>query len=55
MIGVLSLIAAVSLPVIGHQRFIALVDWFSKAPVSVIRVWGVLGVVFGGLILYGSV
>ncbi len=55
VIGVLSLIAAVSLPIIGHQRFIALVDWFSHAPVSVIRVWGVLGVAFGALILYGSI
>ncbi len=55
VIGALSLVAAASLPIIGHQRFIALVDWFSHAPVSVIRVWGVLGAAFGALILYGSV
>ena len=55
IVGVLSLIAALSLPIIGHARFIALIDWFSKAPASVVRIWGFLGIAFAGSILYGSI
>ena len=54
IVGVLSLAAAASIPIIGHKRFIAMVAWFSTAPLGVIRVWGIIGIAFGALILYAS-
>ena len=54
-LGVLTLIAAVALPVIGRARMLSLLEWFQSRPPLVIRLWLVCGMLFGVFMLYGVV
>jgi len=51
--GWIALIAAAALPVIGLQRLLPLFDWFQRLPGLVIRLWLVVGVLFGAFVIYG--
>jgi hypothetical protein len=53
-IGILALIAAVTLPIIGQRRFDALIEWWTRRPTVVIRLWMVAGGAFGGLLIYAG-
>ncbi len=53
-LGVLALIAAVAIPVIGRPRMVALLDWFYRCPRFVIRLWLVCGLLFGVFMVYGA-
>ena len=49
--GWLALIAAAALPVLGRERLVPLFDWFQKSNL-VIRLWLIVGVIFGVFMLY---
>ena len=51
--GWLALIAAAALPFIGRQRLLPLFDWFQRLPNLMIRLWLIIGVLFGAVVLYG--
>lgn len=54
LLGCLALIAAVSIPVMGRERLVSVLDWFYRLPTAVTRLWLMLGVLFGGFLLYGA-
>ncbi len=53
ILGWLTLVAAVVLPFVGRDRISALIAWFERCSNSLIRLWMLFGVVFGGFIIYG--
>lgn len=53
-VGVLALVAALALGVLGQRRLDAFVSWWLTQPPLVIRVWSLVAVVFGGLLGYAG-
>lgn len=52
VLAIIALIAAIALPIIGTQRILKLLDWVVSWRQSVIRLWSLLGVGFGGFLLW---
>jgi len=53
ILGWIAIIAAVALPFIGMARVKALIDWMETLPQTAIRLWVVVGIAFGGFLLFG--
>ncbi len=54
-LGVIALLAALGLLIMGMERVNQLVDWFAKASATTLRAAFVFGAAFGGFLLYASV
>ena len=52
VLGAVAIIAAVVIPLMGADRFKALVDWWAKLPPGAQRVWSLAAVAFGAVILW---
>lgn len=52
VLAVVVLVAAFALPVVGRQRVLMLMEWVANRPPSVISLWCLLGVAFGGFLLW---
>ena len=55
VLGWLSLAAAVAIPFIGRERLSSLVDWIQGFHPVVVRVWLVVGLLFGAVLVLGAV
>lgn len=53
ILGWVTLVAAVVLLFVGRDRISALIAWFERCSNSLIRLWMLFGVVFGGFFIYG--
>lgn len=53
VLGWVALIAAVVLPLVGRARIHGLVTWLERMPPPLVRVWLVLGMAFGAVLVYG--
>jgi len=53
--GVLILVAAAAIPIVGKERLTRLIIWFSGMPKAVIRLFLILGLTFGLFIFYAVV
>ena len=51
-LAVLVLVAAIALPMIGTQRILKLMKWVESWRPPAIRLWCLLGVAFGGFLLW---
>lgn len=52
VLGVVAIIAAVVIPLMGVDRFKALVDWWGQLSPGAQRLWSLVAVVFGAVILW---
>jgi hypothetical protein len=52
VLSVLAILAAVSLPMLGLERFKALIAWGMNRPPIFVRLWCAFGIFVGGLILW---
>ncbi len=52
VLAILALVAAIGLPIIGAQRILKLLDWVASWRQLAIRLWCLLGVGFGGFLLW---
>ena len=52
MLGAITLLAGLTLPFIGVDRFKALLDWWTKLSPTAIRFNCLFAVAFGGVILW---
>ena len=52
VLAILALVAAIALPIIGVQRILKLLDWVASWRQLAIRLWCLLGVGFGGFLLW---
>ena len=53
VLGWLFMVAAIVILVSGRDRTGRLLDWFDQFPTMTIRLWCLLGVVFGAFLIYG--
>ena len=53
-LGVLSLIAAVLIPVLGYDRIRRFVAWWVARPTGVVRIWACGACAFGGFLIYAA-
>ena len=53
VLGWISIVAAIALPLCGRARLRAFLGWFERMPTTLVRLWLVSGVVFGAFLLYG--
>jgi len=52
--GVVAIVAALALPIMGIERIRKLVGWFAALPPLALRLWLVVGFAFGAFLVYGS-
>lgn len=53
-LGVIAIVAAVALALMGRERMRRFIAWFSERfSAPVIRLWLLFGVAFGGFLIYG--
>jgi hypothetical protein len=53
VLGWIAIVAAVALPFIGMARIKALIDWMEALPLIVVRLWIVVGIGLGLVLLMG--
>lgn len=53
--GLVALVAAVVLGVVGARRFESFVQWWLARPAAFIRAWAGVATAFGGLLIYAAV
>jgi hypothetical protein len=51
-LGVLSLVAAVSMPFLGYQRLRKFVEWWAARPEGFVRGWSLVACAFGVFLIY---
>jgi hypothetical protein len=54
VLGVIAVVIALALPVIGIERIRRLVAWFAALPPLALRLWLVFGFAVGAFLIYGS-
>ena len=54
ILGVITIIAALSIPFIGRARLMQLVEWFLGMPAAAVRGILVLGFAFGAFLIYAT-
>ena len=52
VLAIIALVAAIVLPIIGIQQILKLLDWIASWRQLAIRLWCLLGVGFGGFMLW---
>ncbi len=55
VLGILTFLAGVSLPMIGLDRFTKLIEWSVERPPIVVRLWCLFGIGLGGAILWALI
>ncbi len=53
-LGVIALLAAVGIVIMGWERVTGLLNWFAEAPATTLRTAFAFGAAFGGFLLYTS-
>lgn len=54
IVGVVAILAALALPIMGIERIRRLVGWFAALPPLALRLWLVFGFAFGAFLIYGT-
>lgn len=54
-LGVLSLVSAALVPVLGFVRIRRFIDWWLARPAGFIRAWALVACAFGGFLIYAVV
>ncbi len=55
VLGVISIVAAMLVPVLGLERVRALVDWWAARPPLLIRSWACAAIALGGFLIHAAV
>ena len=55
ILGVISIVSATLVPVLGLERIRALVSWWAARPPLFIRAWAVFAIAFGGFLIHAAV
>jgi hypothetical protein len=54
VLGVLSLVAAVSIPLLGYELLRKFVEWWVARPAGFVRTWSLVACAFGAFLLYAT-
>ncbi len=55
VLGVISLLSGLLAPLLGYDRLLAFVDWWAARPAGLIRVWALLALALGLVLLYAAI
>jgi hypothetical protein len=55
VLGALTIVAGLSLPLLGFTRYDALLGWWTSQGAGVTRVWAAVALTFGVLVAYGVI
>jgi len=55
LLGYFAIIAAISIPIIGHEKIDKLLKWVEQSGNTIIRLWLVIGLVFAGFLYYAVI
>ena len=55
ILGILSLVSAVVLPLLGRERLRTMIDWWISRPGGFIRAWSLVAVAFGVFLGYAGI
>ena len=51
-LGALAIVSAAALPLVGYERFERVIEWWIKHPPWAMRLWSLLAVGIGGVVLW---
>ena len=51
-LGALSIVSAVTLPLVGYERFARVIEWWIRRPRWTMRLWSLLAVAIGATVLW---
>jgi hypothetical protein len=54
VIGVISILSAISIPLAGSRRVRAFAGWWASQPPTFVRCWSLAAVVFGGFLVFAG-
>lgn len=54
VLGIVSLVAAVSLPLLGYERVRKFITWWLARPDAFVRAWSVVACAFGAFLAYAA-
>ncbi len=54
VVGWIAIAAALGLMLLGQERLRRFIAWFDRFSPTLIRLWLLLGIVFGGVLVYGA-
>ncbi|MEM7281274.1 MAG: hypothetical protein AAF438_06575 [Pseudomonadota bacterium] len=54
-LGVLMIVAALAIPVLGTERIGAMIDWWKNRPAIVLRLWAAAAALFGVFVIHAMV
>ena len=54
VLGLIAIFAAVVVALMGRTRVRRLVGWFERFPPTIVRLWLLFGMAFGGFLIYGA-
>lgn len=54
VVGWIAIVAAIGLLLVGRERLRRFIAWFDRCSPTLIRLWLLLGIGFGGLLVYGA-
>lgn len=55
VLGWITLVAAVVLPFVGRTRIAGLIAWLERLSPTIVRLWLLFGIAFGGLMIYALI
>jgi len=55
LLGWIAIVAAVGMVFLGRARMRGFIAWFERFPPTVIRLWLLFGIAFGGFLVFGIV
>lgn len=53
--GIITLLSGLIAPLLGHDRLIRMAEWWATRPDGLVRLWGILALALGLLIVYAAV
>lgn len=53
VLGVIAIIVAISIPIVGRSRISKLIYWFASLRSDALRGWLIAGMLFGAFLIYG--
>ena len=54
IVGVISIVAAIAILVLGRVRLDAFIEWWLRCPPALLRLWATVAIAFGALLVYAG-
>jgi len=55
VVGILTLLSGLLSPLLGHDRLLRMAEWWARRPDRLVRLWGLVALALGILMVYAAV